>query len=409
MSLFRPEVMAHRADRLQGDVSLAIPVSWHIIGSGLLVVLVAVVTFLSMASYSRVETVSGVITTDQGITGVVPAHAGVVETIDVKDGQSVALGAQLVRIRATDVLTNGEGAQASLLAAIRAQDGGLALQARQLGLASDAEQSRQVAMIGGLTREIAGIEEQLNVERQLVATAKMELDRAQEVAKNGFISRRDLQTREELWLSRRQQVAQLEANRASKASAIAQAQRAAAQISASASAQVAGLAASRSELSQRSISTDVSQAFVVSAPVAGQVTALTARVGQTVSPQATIMTIVPKGSSLIAELEIPSAAIGFLAVGQEVRLSVDAFPYQRFGTVKARIANVARSAIGRTDAKGATVPVYLVTTSIPDPAVMAFGRRQPLLPGMGLRARIVTQKQTLIEWLFEPVFAVTGR
>jgi len=333
----------------------------------------------------------------------------VVESIEVKDGQSVSTGTQLVRIRATDVLSNGEGAQTNLLSAIRAQDGGLALQARQLGLAAAAEQSRQAAAISGLSREIAGINEQLVVESQLVATAKSELDRAQEVAKNGFISRRDLQTREETWLSRRQQVSQLEANRASKASAIAEAQRAAVQIGASANAQVAGLSASRSELSQRSISTDVAQAFVVSAPVAGLVTALTARVGQTVSPQAPLMVIVPKGATLTAELEIPSTAIGFLAVGQEVRLAVDAFPYQRFGTVKARIANVSRSAVGRVDAKGATVPMYLVTAAIADPSVMAFDRRQPLLPGMALNARIVTQKQTLIEWLFEPLFAVHNR
>lgn len=409
MSLFRPEVLAHRADRLHGDVSLALPVSWQVIGLGLLAALAAAVTFLAVASYSRVEAVSGTITTNRGVAGIVPAHAGVIESIEVSDGQLVSTGTRLVRIRATDILSNGEGAQANLLSAIRAQDGGLALQARQLGLAAAAEQSRQAATITGLSREIAGIDDQLVVERQLVTTAKSELDRAQEVAKNGFISRRDLQTREETWLSRRQQVSQLEANRASKASAISEAQRAAVQIGASANAQVAGLSASRSELSQRSISTDVASAFVVSAPIAGQVTALTARVGQTVSPQAALMAIVPKDATLTAELEIPSTAIGFLAAGQEVRLAIDAFPYQRFGTVKARIANVSRSAVGRVDTKGATVPVYLVTATIADPAVTAFGRRQPLLPGMALNARIVTQKQTLIEWLFEPLFAVRNR
>lgn len=409
MSLFRPEVLAHRADRLHGDVSLALPVSWQVIGLGLLAALALAITFLSLASYSRVEVVAGTISTDKGVVGIIPAHAGVVESIEVNDGQSVGFGAQLVRIRATDVLSNGEGAQANLMEAIRAQDRGLALQARQLSFAAAAEQSRQAAAINGLSREIASIDEQLVVERQLVVTAKAEFDRAQDVARNGYISRRDLQTREETWLSRRQQVSQLEANRASKASSIAEAQRAVVQIGASANAQLAALAASRSELSQRSISTDVAQAFVVSAPVAGQVTALTARVGQTVSPQAAIMAIVPRGATLTAELEVPSTAIGFLAVGQEVRLAIDAFPYQRFGTVEARIVSVSRSAIGRVDARGATVSVYLVTTAIADPSVVAFGRRQPLLPGMALNARIVTQKQTLIEWLFEPLFAVRNR
>jgi membrane fusion protein len=40
---------------------------------------------------------------------------------------------------------------------------------------------------------------------------------------------------------------------------------------------------------------------------------------------------------------------------------------------------------------------------------MAFRRKQSLLAGMTLSARIVTRKQTLLEWLFEPIYAVNRR
>ena len=93
-----------------------------------------------------------------------------------------------------------------------------------------------------------------------------------------------------------------------------------------------------------------------------------------------------------------------------MRLAVDAFPYQRFGTVRARIV---RHLLGRRSraptADGAVVPVYLVTAELDEPCVTAFGRRQQLLPGMTLTARIVTEQQSLLEWLFEPLFAVRGR
>lgn len=409
MSLFRPEMLAHRSDRLHGEVNLAIPVSWQIVGFGLIVALVLMISFLSIASYARVETVSGSIATDKGVATIVSTRSGLIDAIAVVDGQFVSSGRSLVRIKSLDLLASGQGAQADVLDAIREQDRELSRQAQQLGVAASAEQSRQLAAIGGLSREIVSIDEQLDVQRQLVVTAKTELDRAQEVAKNGFISRRDLQIREEMWLSRRQQVSQLEANRASKAASIAEAQRAAQQIGASMRAQTAGLSASRSELSQRSINTDVSQAFVISAPISGQVTALTARLGQAVTQQTPLMAIVPQGAALTAELDVPTTAIGFLRVGQEVRLAVDAYPYQRFGTVIASIMRISRSAVGRVDAKGTTMPVYLVTASIANPSVLAFGHKQTLLPGMTLRARIVTRKQTLIEWLFEPLFAVRNR
>jgi membrane fusion protein len=42
-------------------------------------------------------------------------------------------------------------------------------------------------------------------------------------------------------------------------------------------------------------------------------------------------------------------------------------------------------------------------------AVTAFGRSEPLVSGMTLSARIVTEKQSLLEWLFEPLYAVRRR
>ena len=121
------------------------------------------------------------------------------------------------------------------------------------------------------------------------------------------------------------------------------------------------------------------------------------------------MIVVPNDATPRAELYVPTNAAGFLAIGQEVRLAVDAFPYQRYGTVSAKISEISSVAIPRRGADGAAVPVYLVTAELTQPWVVAFGRKQPLLPGMALTARIVTEKQSLFRWLFEPLFAVGAR
>src|SRR5205085_4443767 len=114
------------------------------------------------------------------------------------------------------------------------------------------------------------------------------------------------------------------------------------------------------------------------------------------------------GAQPTAELYIPTTAAGFIAPGQEVRLSIGAFNYQTFGTVEARILTVSRAAVTQPGAQG-PVPVYLVTAAIGKPWIMAFGQKQPLLPGMTLSARIITEKRSLIKWLFEPLFAVGRR
>lgn len=121
------------------------------------------------------------------------------------------------------------------------------------------------------------------------------------------------------------------------------------------------------------------------------------------------MLIVPTGAKLRAELAVPSAAIGFIKPDQEVRLAIDAFPYQRFGTVKGKVTTVATSAIAAHGPNGTSVPVYPVTVMLDTSSVLAYGRKEQLVSGMTLTARIVTERQSLLEWLFEPLFAVSRR
>ena len=121
------------------------------------------------------------------------------------------------------------------------------------------------------------------------------------------------------------------------------------------------------------------------------------------------MTIVPAGAKLRAELAVPSAAIGFVKQGQQVRLAIDAFPYQRFGTVTGKVQTVSASAVNAQGPNGTMIAVYPVTVVIDRPSIAAYGRTEPLVSGMTLTARIVTEKQSLLEWLFEPLFAVQRR
>ena len=93
----------------------------------------------------------------------------------------------------------------------------------------------------------------------------------------------------------------------------------------------------RNELStveQRIAEVNGKQAYIVRAPIAGRISLLQASVGQPADPQRLAMEIVPSGSPLEAELFIPTRAIGFVEVGQKVRILYDAFPYQRFGTYR---------------------------------------------------------------------------
>ena len=407
--LFRKEVLEHRGDRLHGDVNIAVPVSWQAIGYLLLGALVIAGVFLATASYSRVETVAGAVVLDKGLAEIVPSRPGVVAALPASEGRAVKVGEALVQIRSEEDMAGGQTGPRRVMEALEEQDQRLASQTSLMMNAAGAEQGQLIAQIRGFGQEIASLDAQIAAQRRLVEVAGDEFREVQGVAGKGFISRRDLEARESALIGRRQQLSQLEQARAGRIADLAQARGAIAQTGASAQAQAAGVQSSRAQLAQRLAEVETAQGYTLTSPIDGTVTAVTARLGQPVNQQQPLMVVVPSNASTRAELYVPTSAAGFLAVGQVVRLAVDAFPFQRFGTVTARIVQVSSVAIAKATPDGGAVPVYLVTAELAEPSVRAFGGRQKLLPGMTLSARIVTQKQTLFEWLFEPLFAVRGR
>lgn len=407
--LFRAEVLEHRAERLHGDVSLAIPFGWQAVGYLLLSILVTALIFLVSASYSRVETVAGQIVPDKGIAVAVPTRPGVLSQLLVKEGQAIIEGALLANIVVGETQASGQSAASQIAGSLQIQDSRLLDQSAALNSASIAERGRLSAQIIGLQQELRKIAEQITVQQALVARAQKELDQAQEVAARGFISRRDMLLREEQLAVRRQQLSGLEQSRASKNALLQDSRQAIQQTAAQAVAQSATLNASREQLARQQVDVSAAGGYSLAAPASGTVTAITAKTGQAVGPNAPLLSIIPTGSKLRAELPIPASMIGFVHVGQDVKLAIDAFPYQQYGTIKAKITSLPAAPIFSRDDKGNAQPVYLAVVQIDQPFVMAFGKKQLLLSGMTLSARITTRKQSLWEWLFEPLYAVSRR
>ncbi|TXG82633.1 MAG: HlyD family efflux transporter periplasmic adaptor subunit [Sphingomonadales bacterium] len=407
-TLFRAEVFRHRADRLHGNVNVATPVSWQLVGFLLAAALIVTIIFLFNASYARIETVKGVISLDKGVASVVPSRGGVVASLVVTEGQQVQAGHVLAHIRSEEDMLGGDTVSARVRQSLEGQDERLSDQGDLLLAASRAEEARLRNRIAGLGDELSSIEDQIADQIQLVATAEREATEIQSVAARGFISRRDLSAREATFLSRRQQLSQLRQLRASKRADLAEAERVIMQTRATAAAQIARAQSDRAALATQLAQSDLARGYAITSPIAGIVTALTARVGQAADSQRQLMMIVPADATLNAELYVPTAAAGFLRPQQNVRLAIDAFPYQQFGVVPARVEAVSKATIVKQDSSG-PVPVYLVTASLPTPWVRAFGRRERLAPGMTLTARIITERRSLFEWLFEPALAVRNR
>jgi membrane fusion protein len=137
--------------------------------------------------------------------------------------------------------------------------------------------------------------------------------------------------------------------------------------------------------------------FSLVARASGTVTALQAQIGDPVDAQHPIMTIIPAGSVLLAELYVPSRAAAFIAAGDPVRILYDAFPYTRFGPAFATIARISTAVLRPEEVSAAikvTEPVYRIVASLRESTMMAYGRSMPLQSGMAFQADILLEDRS---------------
>jgi hemolysin D len=157
------------------------------------------------------------------------------------------------------------------------------------------------------------------------------------------------------------------------------------------------------------------------APIDGTVQQLSiTTLGQVVSPAQQLMVVVPSSGLLHVEAFVSNIDIGFVKVGQEATIKVDAFPFTRYGTIKATVTEIAREAIDEQEAKrreanvassSAASPapsqqqsfVFPITLTLEAQSLSIDGHAFPLAPGMTVTAEIRTESRRAIDYFLSPL------
>ncbi|KND60954.1 HlyD family secretion protein [Candidatus Burkholderia verschuerenii] len=267
-------------------------------------------------------------------------------------------------------------------------------------------------LLDELGQERGVLDAQLVLQKQAVASTRSSFDAITPLVEKGFETKSDYERRRQEWLTTAtqlqtliQQISQLVQRRSQAESELAK-------LPVEHASKVADLHNSLSELDQRRIDIEGAKSFLITAPVAGRVTAVQAMPGRSSDGRLPMLSIVLEGARMQAILFAPSRAIGMARPGQEVRLMYDAFPYQRFGSSTGRILAISHSVLA-PDEVDAPVrlqePVYEMRVAIEKQSVEAFGQALPLQPGMTLNADVVLDKRSFLDWVLEPLRAVRNR
>jgi len=412
--VFRPEVHDERSRAALGTIVLISPPGFAVLTVVAAAIAATVLAYLFIAEYAKKATIPGTLVPASGAIRVVAQQAGIVRERTVREGARVDAGEPLLRLvdpRATPE-DGPVGAATAALAESRIER--TRRQREDIRVAAASEREGFLGRIAGLEREKAQADGELEALLAREALSDHSLRRLDELERRGFASPSQRQQKEEDALELRSRRHAAMRARLAVEREIAGLRVAADESRARSSAQLAALDAQIAALTQERLERRAQADAVVTAPAAGTVAALLVEPGQAVGGGASLLTLLPDGSPLEAHLYAPSRAVGFIRAGQEVRLRFPAFPYQKFGSHRARVLSVSRSALvpaesGFVPPDGAREPLYRVKVALERQTVSAYGRDEPLQAGMLVDADVLLDRRRLIEWVFEPLLSLAGR
>ena len=306
--------------------------SWRLLGLFLLATTLLLLVFVSSASYARKETAIGALVSTAGIARISARRDGIVTALKVDEGDRVRVGEPLFTIDLQQGLEGGGTLSAALLASLDAQTGLIREQIAADPARVANEMVRLDATIGSVIAQRNAIMAQRELQAERAKAADERRETLLHLYQKGTVTKVVLQEQEETHLESRQDLAELDGQLASNAREIQQAQLQREHLPVQQAERLSQLRLSLADRERRTQRDQGARTQVIRAPVAGRVTALQVGAGQMVDPEPPLLTFVPDGADLNAELFVPSRAIGFVQPGQRVRLMVDAFPYQRFGS-----------------------------------------------------------------------------
>lgn len=407
--LFRKQAVAYQSRSLDGEVMLKLSMRMRILIVLAVVIVVGATLFATQASYARIETVSGWVVPEGGLIRVTARQGGVIETLSVSEGDEVAAGQSLAKLRLSTDLDEGSAGQAiedQILAQSRAMQAQAEAEREKL-LAEQASLETQKA---AMTRELEQSRTRIETTTQRLALIEANAERVRKVADRGYASTKAVEEGEMAVLATRQELVDVRSSVLAMERQISDIDAQLRILPMSIRAADAQASASQAQLAQQGTQNAIQNTYNAGATVAGRVVAVPVARGQTISPQAVIAVVTPQGSTLQAELYVPSRSAGFIMPGQEVRLMYQAFPYQKFGTAKGTVQAVSRTVLAPDEIAipGLQIqePVFRVKVGLNSDVVKAYGQEIPIQPGMLLSAGIVIDRRTLFEWLLDPIYAV---
>lgn len=410
--LYRREALQFASQNKLGSVVSTQPLSTKLLTTLVLGITVIAAIYLWHGEYARKETVLGYLEPESGVAYVYPRIGGVVNSVLVKEGQTVTAGQRLITLSFQETLDDGFDA---LNIQIREYVSQLGYLKERLDQTQDLFQSEYTHLdqkIGETINEKRKLAQILVLQKKSARVVFELLDTARSLGSSGALPKSQILQMTAEAYDKEKEVVQIEQALLKLDTVLVDLRHEIAQLPQNERNALAQIQLEISKTEQRIAEARRNQDQVLTAPIDGRIGIVQANAGQSATAGVPLLSIIPPHQELVAVLLIPSSSIGFVSKGQEIRLMFEAFPHQQFGTFPALLTQVSDSTVAQAQLYGPVRvpnPVYVARGALQSSTVSVMGEKRPLQAGMLLQADIILEKRSLLNWLLEPLYSLRGR
>lgn len=416
--LFRKEVFVAQQNKWTGQVILTRPFSFLFLTFCAFLIALCIIIFLIFGSYTNKTTVEGQLLPTMGVVRVYSSDIGTITHKFVEDGNFVKAGEPLFKLSTSRFGEKGN-VQAKLAAEANLKKT-LALQElERLKRIHQNEQKNVHNNIHRLNNQLENIKQQITGQNRQICLAEKTLNKNKFLASQGAVSQQDKMTAESHLLEQRSRLESLKREQNNAIRELDEQKITLSSLPERHKTELSQLNRAITEMNQEILDFDLKSEQTIRASKSGYISTINVDIGQQVEPSKLLLSIVPEQTELVANLYIPSKAVGFIKPKDKVVLRYQAYPYQKFGHATGEIISVARTALGKQELSGLGIiftnptllnePAYLVKVKLEKQTIKAYGENKPPQIGMILEADILHERKKLYEWVLDPLYSISGK
>jgi membrane fusion protein len=304
--LFRREALDFSREQTFGDAIAVRSLSFSLLTIIFVALAAAMVAFAAFAEYTRKAHVTGYLAPNFGLIKIYAPESGILIEKQVSEGKRVKQGDPLFVLSTERSSRDTAQAQAAAIDKLKQRRRSLEKELAKQGTIDQIQFRSTQERIRGMAAEIAQLSSEIAIQQQRVASAASSVARFEKLLAEKFVSEAQTQQKNEELLEQKAWLSNLQRSRVALERDANALKRELTSGDLKAGNQRSAIQREIVALEQELTEHESRRTIVITTPSDGVVTTILAERGQSANPQNPLLSIVPSGARMQAQLLVPS-------------------------------------------------------------------------------------------------------